>query len=84
MQNSRATDSDSHFLVHGRFMTVRNGSDQQREHPFPYSGIVIFLLFFGGSLLDAISGARITRVLFWAGMGVIFLLLDRARVSRAQ
>jgi hypothetical protein len=58
----------------------KDTSDDTRA--FPYAGVTIFVLFFGASLVDAISGAQWGRALFWLGMGVLFLLLDTARSRR--
>lgn len=42
----------------------------------PRNGLAIFIIFFGVSLVDALSGGRWVSVLFWVAMGVIFALLD--------
>lgn len=48
----------------------------------PYSGITIFLLFFGVSLLDAFWGGHWIRAGFWIAMGLVFVALDRVRKFR--
>ena len=57
-------------------MRLHRKAEPQEVRAFPYAGITIFILFFGASLLDAVSGARWLRVIFWLGMGVCFLVLD--------
>ena len=47
-----------------------------------HAGITIFLLFFGLSLLDAFWGGHWVRALFWIGMGLAFVALDRSRRGR--
>lgn len=49
-----------------------------------YNGIVIFLLFFGASLLDALSLGHWLRAGFWLLVGLLFLLMDRARRSAPE
>lgn len=44
-----------------------------------YSGMTVFLLFFGISLLDALWGGHWLRAGFWMLMGVAFWVLDRGR-----
>lgn len=40
------------------------------------NGLAIFAIFFGVSLLDAVSGGQWVSVFFWFAVGVIFALLD--------
>ena len=47
-----------------------------------YPGMAIFVVFFGISLLDALVGGHWLRAAFWIGMGLVFLVLDRARRGR--
>lgn len=47
-----------------------------------YSGMAIFFIFFGISLLDALWGGHWTRAAFWVALGVVFLVLDRSRRAR--
>jgi type IV secretory pathway VirB2 component (pilin) len=47
------------------------------------SSFVIFIVFFGISLLDAIQGGHLLRILFWIGIGAIFLLADRRKLSKS-
>jgi hypothetical protein len=42
------------------------------------SGIAIFLIFFGASLVDALALGQWVRAGFWLIVGVLFLLMDRA------
>ncbi|MEO6066693.1 MAG: hypothetical protein ABIQ41_01785 [Gemmatimonadales bacterium] len=44
-----------------------------------YAGVTVFLLFFGISLLDALSGGHWLRAGFWITMGLVFWGLDRMR-----
>jgi hypothetical protein len=46
------------------------------------TNFAIFLLFFGISFLDAAWGGHWLRVLFWAVMGVGFLLADRREIGK--
>jgi hypothetical protein len=48
-----------------------------------YSGITIFLLFFGISLLDALWGGHWLRAGFWIAMGFAFGAMDQVRRGRA-
>ena len=57
-------------------MTGQRRSESRHTRDFPYAGITIFVVFFGASVMDAISGARWTRVLFWTILGLAFLVLD--------
>ena len=43
------------------------------------NGLAIFVIFFGVSLLDAVSGGRWVSVFFWFAVGVIFALLRTGR-----
>jgi hypothetical protein len=43
-----------------------------------YPGLTVFLVFFGISLLDALSGGHWIRAFFWIGIGLAFVALDRA------
>ena len=45
------------------------------------SGIVIFILFFGISLLDALQSMSWLRAGFWLTIGTIFFVLDSRRKS---
>ena len=45
-------------------------------------GLTIFLVFFGISLLDALSGGHWLRGAFWILIGVAFWALDRMRHRR--
>lgn len=47
-------------------------------------GVVIFILFFGIALLDAVRGGHWIRALFWVGMGAAFWLLDRWGLPRRR
>jgi hypothetical protein len=40
------------------------------------AGFVVFVLFFGISLLDAFRDGNWFRSIFWIGMGVVFLIGD--------
>jgi hypothetical protein len=51
---------------------------------FPYAGITVFILFFGTSLLNALTGGRWLHVLYWTAAGLLFLVLDRMRRTRRQ
>ncbi len=42
-----------------------------------HEGLLVFLLFFGMALLDAIAGGHWIRALFWIAVGVCFIVLDR-------
>ena len=42
-----------------------------------HEGLIVFLLFFGIALLDAIGAGRWTLALFWVAVGLAFALLDR-------
>jgi hypothetical protein len=48
------------------------------KHP----GATIFVVFFGISLLDALWGGHWVRAIFWIGVGLAFLAMDRARRGR--
>ena len=43
----------------------------------PHDGLVIFLLFFGITLLDALAAGDWAGASFWLAVGVAFALLDR-------
>jgi uncharacterized membrane protein YjjP (DUF1212 family) len=43
-----------------------------------YTGITIFLLFFGISLLDALWGGHWLRALLWIIIGLVFYAMDNA------
>ena len=43
-------------------------------------GFVVFILFFGVALLDALRGGEWPRVAFWVTMGILFWFLDRRQV----
>ena len=45
-------------------------------------GLVIFILFFGLALLDALWTRHWARALFWIGMGMAFVWLERTRSRR--
>ncbi|MDZ4863765.1 MAG: hypothetical protein SGJ01_10000 [Gemmatimonadota bacterium] len=47
-----------------------------------YAGVTIFLLFFGISLLEALSGGHWVRAAFWIALGLMFWALDRKRRER--
>ncbi|HEY0355609.1 MAG TPA: hypothetical protein VGC29_05360 [Flavisolibacter sp.] len=42
----------------------------------PGNGIIVFLLFFGIALLDAIRSFNLLAILFWISMGIFFLMAD--------
>ena len=42
-------------------------------------GLAIFVIFFGISLLDAVSSGQMLRAAFWVGIGLAFWGLDRMR-----
>lgn len=44
-----------------------------------YQGLSVFLIFFGISLLDAVSSGQWLRAAFWTGIGIAFWGLDRMR-----
>jgi len=44
--------------------------------------VTIFLLFFGISLLEALSGGHWVRAAFWIALGLMFWALDRKRRER--
>ena len=43
-------------------------------------GFVVFILFFGVALLDALRGGEWPRVAFWVTMGILFWFLDRRQL----
>lgn len=45
-------------------------------------GLAIFVIFFGLALLDALWAGHWARALFWIGIGVVFVWLERARDRR--
>lgn len=48
------------------------------------SGIAIFVIFFGISLLDALRGGQWARAALWIAIGVVFWVLDRVRAARVD
>ena len=42
-------------------------------------GFIIFILFFGVSLLEAVEGAHWLSVVFWLAIGTAFVVLDNRR-----
>jgi hypothetical protein len=52
------------------------------ERTMSSPGLTIFVLFFGLSLVDALSGGNWPRALFWVGIGAAFWLLERRQVGR--
>jgi hypothetical protein len=48
------------------------------------SGLAIFVIFFGVSLLDAFRGGPWYRAVFWVAIGLVFLLMDRRRFRRTN
>jgi cell division protein FtsW (lipid II flippase) len=46
------------------------------------AGFVIFILFFGIALLEAINTRNWMMVIFWAAIGLLFFVLDNQRSSR--
>jgi len=46
-------------------------------------GIVIFILFFGVAVLDAVRGGEWPRILFWVGIGAAFWLMESWSLSRS-
>lgn len=46
------------------------------------TGVTIFLLFFGISLLDALGGGHWVRAAFWLAVGLGFWAMDRMRRDR--
>ena len=49
-----------------------------------HPGMAIFVVFFGISLLEALVGGHWLRAAFWVGMGLVFLVLDRVRLSHTR
>lgn len=49
-----------------------------------YSGLTIFALFFGISLLDALKGGNWVRAGFWIAIAIVFFVLDRNRRADAN
>ena len=49
-----------------------------------YTGVTIFLLFFGLSLLDALWGGHWLRAGFWIAMGLAFAAMDSVRRGRSK
>lgn len=48
----------------------------------PGHALVIFVLFFGIALLEALRGGEWMRALFWLGIGVAFWLIERRGLRR--
>ena len=48
------------------------------------SGLVIFLLFFGNSLLEELSGGDWVGVAFWLILGIAFAAMDRAGTNHRR
>jgi hypothetical protein len=46
------------------------------------TGFVVFVLFFGIALLDAVRGGHWPGVAFWLAIGAAFWLLDRRGLRR--
>ncbi len=46
------------------------------------TNFTVFLLCFGIALLDAIRGGHWLRILFWLGIGGVFLVADRRGMGR--
>ena len=42
-------------------------------------GFVVFILFFGIAILDALHSFDWLRVFFWIGMGAVFVLADNLK-----
>jgi hypothetical protein len=47
------------------------------------AGLAVFVMFFGISLLDALTGGHWLRALFWIAMGAAFWALQAAEQRRA-
>ena len=59
------------------FCCCLNVNAMKRFVPGP--GFVIFLIFFGVSLLEAFQTKNWLRVFFWLAIGFLFLVLDNRR-----
>ena len=46
------------------------------RYPTPSQGMVVFVLFFGLPMLEAIASRAWIRVLFWMAMAILFLALS--------
>jgi hypothetical protein len=49
-----------------------------------YTGVAIFALFFGLSLLDAIGDGQWLRAGFWLAVGTVFWAFDRMGRQRGR
>ena len=45
-------------------------------------GFTVFVVFFGVAVLDAIRSFHWLRIIFWLGMGVLFIVADGMRKGR--
>lgn len=63
-------------FMHEVLVSLR--THQERRMPRP--GFVVFILFFGIALLDALRGGHWPRVAFWLVIAALFWLLDRRHV----
>jgi len=43
------------------------------------AGFAVFILFFGGALVDAIATHNWARAVFWLALGALFLIADNLR-----
>ena len=53
--------------------------EANREDFVKHQGVTVFLLFFGISLLDALTGGDLPRAGFWLLVGAAFWGADRMR-----
>jgi hypothetical protein len=60
----------------GNFM-VLTASFMKRIHLG--QGFIVFILFFGIALLDALHSFDWLRIFFWIGMGSVFVLADNLK-----
>lgn len=48
------------------------------------SGFIVFVLFFGVAVLEALQTRSWLRVVFWFAMGLVFLIADNRRSENKQ